>query len=123
MNAGTGCVRGEAVCLNNADFLRQIFSSYGYKAYVINCYINDVSIDNIRTNSGIPRKIGDETSILADIISLIPGVDKIVGNHAVTCVKFQDSIYYFDPTNFVYLGKTGINELSIINGEGDFTIK
>ena len=119
---------GNAVCLNYADMLSLIFKEMGFNSYIIQCYMNpnDTDVTPIRTDFEIKRNVDNEEdnkkNKFIDFI-LENFITKIFGNHAVTCVENNGELYFFDSTNFIYLDKTGINNLSIINGVGNIDIK
>lgn len=136
-NAGMSIMSGNGVCLNYADMLSLIFKEMGLNSYVINCYVNPDNFDvtPIRTDKEIKRNIDKnddkEQNKFIEFISENKFIDfvleeiitKISGNHAITCVENNGELYFFDPTNFIYLNKIGINDLSIINGKGNIDIK
>ena len=127
-NAGMSIMSGNGVCLNYADMLSLIFKEMGLKSCVIQCYVNpdDFDVEPIRTDKGIERNTdtsnNEEKNEFIEFISE-KIITKIFGNHAITCVENNGELYFFDPTNFVYLAKTGINDLSIINGKGNIDIR
>lgn len=123
-NAGMSIMSSNAVCLNYADMLSLIFKEMGFNSYVVLCYVDPDNVDSepIRTDKKIERSVDSSSSDNADNI-FIETITKISGNHAITCVENNGELYFFDPTNLMYLNKTGINNLSIINGEGKFDIK
>jgi len=123
-NAGMSIMSGDAVCLNYADMLSLIYKEMGYKSSMIMCYVNpdEITKENIRTDKEIERKIDSTNNNFLDNI-FFETLTKITGNHAITCVENNGELYFFDPTNLIYLNKTGINDVSIINGTGKFDIK
>lgn len=125
-NNGMSIMSGNSVCLNYADMLSAIFKEMGFNSYVMCCYVNpsNTKAEKIRTDKDITRKI-DENSTSTPIIdnSFVDGISKVFGNHAITCVENNGEVYFFDPTNLIYLEKTGINDVSIINGTGKFDLK
>ena len=124
-NAGMSIMSGNAVCLNYADMLSLIYKEMGFNSYMVMCYVNpdNFNHENIRTDEEIERRINSSgSSILTDNI-FVNTLTKFTGNHAITCVENNGELYFFDPTNLVYLNKTGINDLLIINGSGKFDIK
>ena len=127
-NAGMSIMTGNAVCLNYADMLSLIFKEMGFNSYIIQCYMNpnDTDVTPIRTDFEIKRNVDNEEdkkkNKFIDFI-LENFITKIFGNHAVTCVENNGELYFFDSTNFIYLDKIGINNLSIINGVGNIDIK
>ena len=121
-NFGLGCINGEGVCLNNADMLTDIFRSYGYEASTVITYVHADS-------QPIARYL-NEYKIISDdtiIFNIIKQADKIltylIGNHAITVVKYNDELYCFDPTNLCYLFKIKENQVQKINGELTMDIK
>lgn len=124
-NYGLGCISGEAVCLNNAAMLTDVFKSLGYEASTLNCCIDPEKMKLDLTDIPIERDIKTGTSNnfykMTEIIGKI--FSNITGNHAITVVKYKDELYYFDPTNLCYFGKTNNNQLTLLNGEGTIDIK
>lgn len=121
---GLGCISGDAVCLNDAGFLTDLFKSFGYNAFSVTCYVGEAEIENIRTNEFVERQI-EVTNVerTEKVINYLDPIVKVVGNHSITAVLYDGEYYYFDPTNLVYLGKSGINNLEILNGVGHFDIR
>ena len=127
-NPGISIMSGNAVCLNYADMLSLIFKEMGFNSYMAMCHVDsdNVSIERIRTDKNIVRKINPGSSEALDRLFknfFINGITKIFGNHAITCVENDGEIYIFDPTNLVYLNKTGINDINIVNGTGKFDLR
>lgn len=127
-NPGMSIASGSAVCLNYADMLACIYKELGFNSYMAMCYVdgNSVSVKRIRTDVNIERKINKESEEKLDTLFnnvVISNVAKILGNHAVTCVEYKGEIFIFDPTNLVYLNKSGFNNIDIINGDGKFDIR
>jgi len=124
-NHGVGCIRGESVCLNNASMLADIFKHLGYKAYVITCYVEDFSITPIGSNEEIKRNVKEEanTKLQETLLNITKPFQYIFGNHAITCVEYENEFYYYDPTNLIYLGKSNVYNLNIINGTGKYSIR
>ena len=122
-NAGMSIMSGNAVCLNYADMLSLIFEKMGFNSYVTVCYVEPGNIETeiIRTDKLFARKIDQNYEPESNIF--LETLTKLTGNHAVTCVEINKEIYIFDPTNLLYLNKTGINDISIINGTGKFDLK
>ncbi len=123
-NNGMSIMSGSAVCLNYADMLSLIFKEMGFNSYVSMCYIDpeNLSVERIRTDASIERKIDASGSAIFDN-AIIKSITKLTGNHAVTCVESNGETYIFDPTNLIYLNKTGFNDVEIINGEGKFDLR
>lgn len=123
-NAGMSIMSGDAVCLNYADMLSLIFKEMGFNSYMAMCYVDtdNRKVEKIRTDKNIERSIDPNSSDIPDNF-LLDTIMKIFGNHAITCVEYNNELYFFDPTNFIYLNKIGINDVSIINGEGKYDLK
>lgn len=116
-NFGLGCINGEAVCLNNADMLTDVFRSYGYDASTMICRVDTnktiLDLDGIPIERNVsPSKSDWFYKKVGSVLSYISG------NHVITAVKYENDLYYFDPTNLCYLGKTENNKIEIINGNG-----
>lgn len=123
-NYGLGCINGEAVCLNNADMLTDVFKSCGYDATTLNCYVNTDNIKIELNDIPIHREKTPNANKLNKIIEILRNILSLAtGNHAITAVNFKGKIYYFDPTNLCYLGKINNKQVAILNGEGNFDIK
>lgn len=122
-NAGMSIMSGNAVCLNYADMLSLIFKEMGFNSYVATCYVEPDSIETeiIRTDKLFERKVDQNYKSESNVFS--ETLTKLTGNHAVTCVEINEEVYIFDPTNLIYLNKTGINDISVINGSGKFDLK
>jgi len=124
---GMECITGKAVCVNQADMLTDIFNSMGYKAFTINCYVDtdsEYKLDFIRANENTKRNINSEHNSLPDLINvIITPIAKLFGNHAITCVKYNDDYLFFDPTQLAYLDKNKSFKVGIINGKGEFELK
>lgn len=123
-NAGMSIMSGDAVCLNYADMLSLIYKEMGFNSYMVMCYVdpNNIERESIRTDKEIIRKVDSKDSSITNNI-FFKTLTKLIGNHAITCVENNGELYFFDPTNLIYLNKTGINNVSIINGTGKFDLK
>lgn len=125
-NSGIGCILGDGVCLNYADMLTDIFKEMGYNSFSIYCYvdINGLSINQIRNNKDIVRNINYDESVFQKILmKLTSPIQMISGNHAITCVEYNEEYYFFDPTNLVYLGKTDFDSIKVLNGTGEYKLR
>lgn len=127
-NPGMSIMSGDAVCLNYADMLSLIYREMGFNSYMSMCYVDSdkVNIERIRTDKDIERKIEAGSSEALDRLFdnfFIDGITKIFGNHAITCVEHNGEVYIFDPTNLVYLSKSGFNNVDIVNGSGKFDLR
>lgn len=121
-NYGIGCIKGESVCLNNAGMLSDLYESMGIDSNIVMCYvpIGKVSVESIRNQEEITREVAENNESFLMTL-LMNTFARLSGNHAVTMVNYEEEYYYFDPTNLVYLFKSGPYRLDIINGEGHFT--
>lgn len=126
-NFGMACIMGKSVCLNNASMLSDIYEAKGYDSTVFNCYypLDKVEIDLLDYQNDIKQasdeKTDDENGLY---LPYIPGpFELIVGNHAITAVYYDGEYYYYDPTNLLYLSKSDLNDLDIINGNGTMKIR
>ena len=123
-NAGMGIMSGGGVCLNYADMLALIYKEMGFNSNVVTCYANPSNVDivTIKTDKNIKREIASNNSNYSNNF-LLKILSKMLGNHAITYVESNGEIYFFDPTNLIYLNKTGNNDLNIINGEGKLNLR
>lgn len=128
---GLDCIDGKAVCLNEADMLTDIYRKFGYEAYTIGCYVDvdHSEVNPIRCGKKIERSINDDANDFiteffynAAASSNVKFISKIFGNHAITCVKYNDEYYFYDPTRLAYLGKIDYNKVNIINGDGFYKL-
>lgn len=124
-NAGMSIMSGNGVCLNYSDMLTLVFKEMGYNSGTVFCYLdpNNCEIDKIRINKEIERKNSSEGENSGSFDFFLDVFTKLVGNHAITCVEYNGDLYFYCPTNFAYLNKTGLNDLDIINGSGKFDLK
>ncbi len=121
-NFGMGNLTGRGVCLNDAGMLKDLYEAFGYDSEIVLCYVPVGKIDvdgGIRTNGGITRRV-EINETLAKLMNILKPITLFTGNHAVTVVKYEGEYYYFDPTNLVYLAKSDVDDLDIINGDGSF---
>lgn len=121
-NYGLGNISGRGVCLNNAGMLKDLYESYGYEAEIVLCYVpsSKISVDkDTRGNEVIHRRIEHNDAIVL-VSKIFKPIAIFTGNHAVTVVYYKGEYYYFDPTNLIYLAKSDIDDLEIINGDGSF---
>lgn len=119
---GMGNMTGRGVCLNDAGMLRDLYEAFGYDSEIVLCYVpvGNIDVDSgVRTNGGITRRI-ERNESLAKLMAILKPITLFTGNHAVTVVKYNGEYYYLDPTNLVYLAKSDVNDLDIINGDGTF---
>lgn len=121
-NAGIECITGKGVCLNIADMLTDNFRKLGYNANTIIYYVtsNEVNITPLHNDALINRNTNYEESTILQFISKL-GI--ISGNHAITCVENNGEYYYFDTTNLIYFDKYSLNDIKIINGNGNLELR
>lgn len=126
-NFGMACIMGKSVCLNNANMLRDLYEAMGYDSTVFNCYylLDKAKIELFDYQKDI-KQASDEKKNDEDGIYLpyVPGpFELIIGNHAITAVYYDGEYYYYDPTNLLYLSKSDLNDLDILNGDGTMKIR
>lgn len=126
-NFGMACIMGKSVCLNNANMLRDLYEAKGYDSSVFNCYypLGNIEIDLLDYQKDIKQSSDEKKSDENGVnLPYIPGpFELIVGNHAITAVYYDGEYYYYDPTNLLYLSKSDLNDLDIINGDGTMKIR
>lgn len=126
-NFGMACIMGKSVCLNNANMLRDLYEAKGYDSSVFNCYypLGNIEIDLLDYQKDIKQSSDEKKSDENGVnLPYIPGpFELIVGNHAITAVYYDGEYYYYDPTNLLYLSKSDLNDLDIINGDGAMKIR
>lgn len=120
-------IKGGGVCLGYSELLHNYLDVCGKDSSILACEVptkkGAVSCDyrpKIKRNSddNLSSKISNDLLVL-----FFGGIIKIFGNHAITLISENGSMYAYDPTNIVALDILSSSKASIINGEGEFQIK
>lgn len=121
---GAEIINGKAICRHLSSFLKDLYKELGYISYILTVYAEariTKLVETKQTNDDtlekeIDKKVLDirykkyllenlkerkyskvETKIVKDEEEL--KIAKILGNHVITVVNYQNTPYFLDPTN------------------------
>lgn len=107
---GADIIRGNGVCINISDLLKEIYNMYGFNSHVVTCSLEPTKTPskytpNIKRNVG-KVDLGKPNFFNAYLLK------KYVGNHAITLVNYNNKSYLCDPSSldFVSLKKNNNGE-------------
>lgn len=108
---GMSIMTGKGVCLNNVEFLDQIYKELDYDSYIIaNKKLKPI---NNEYNSYINRNIGKQPSY---------SKKPILTNHCCVLVRDNKYDYIYDPTNIICFNLNKKNTADVIIGKGQIKI-
>lgn len=115
-NYGLDIFDGEGVCRHNSDLLARIFKEFGYNSFTVNAYISEKL--NIDFQKGIERNRGEfQEGGFGNYFT------SNYGNHQLVVVIDGSSVNFFDPTNLAVFKLSENDQLTLINGVGQITLK
>lgn len=120
-------IKGHGVCLAYSELLDYFLKECNKSSALLYCEVPTKKGQIVRGYTpDIKRNIN--VGIIGRTISksaapMLKGVTSKFGNHAVTLVEDDDKLYVYDTTNLYVLNIINPNTASIINGQGEFSIK
>ena len=120
-------IKGGGVCLGYSELLQNYLEVCGKDSSLLVCKAptekGAVSCDyrpkiKRNTDNNLVAKISNGI-----LVFCFGGVVNMFGNHAITLISEDGSMYAYDPTNIYALDILNSSKASIINGEGKFLIK
>lgn len=120
-------MKGKGVCLAYAELLHNYLTICDKTSAILECKVPTGKNKIVREYTpNINRNV--ESSIMSRLVSrsttfLLKGLINRVGNHSVTLIEDNSKIYVYDPTNLYVLNVIDKDTATVINGNGNISIK